>query len=318
MNYLVLGGNGFIGSHIVERLLRTDGRVRVYDRSDNRYQGRLPNVEYVYGELGNAGLVRAALTDIDVVVHLISTTVPGSSNDDPAFDVQSNVVDTIRLLEACVSARVKRFVYTSSGGTVYGIPQQTPIPEDHPLNPISSYGITKLAIEKYLAMFYHVHGLEYGVLRPANAYGERQNPFGQQGLIAVMLGKIMRAEPIVVWGDGNVVRDFVHVADIAEAVFQVMTAPLTAARIFNCGSGAGISVNEMLQHLAGVVGHAVDARYVQPRRFDVPVNVLDTTRLRQQLGWSPKVDLDTGLRRMWTWMQATFGPQAGPLALCET
>lgn len=317
MNYLILGGNGFIGSHVVDRLVREGCQVRVYDHSDNRYQSRVPEVDYVYGELGNRGLIRAALTDIDVVCHLISTTVPGSSNDDPAFDVQSNVVDTIRLLEASVAARVKRFLFASSGGTIYGLPQQIPIPEDHPLNPISSYGIAKLAIEKYLVMFHHLYGLEYGIVRPANAYGERQNPFGQQGLIAVMLGKIMRGEPIVVWGDGSVVRDYVHVADVAEAVFRVMTAPLTRARIFNCGSGAGVSVNEVLAHVARVVGHTLDVRYIEARRFDVPINVLDITRLREQLDWAPCVDLEIGLLRMWAWMQDVFDRETGLIATSE-
>jgi UDP-glucose 4-epimerase len=306
--YLILGGNGFIGSHLVERLLRAGCHVRVYDRGDNRYQSRLPDVEYIYGELGNGGLIRAALSDIDVVCHLISTTVPGNSNDDPAFDVQSNVVDSIRLLEASVAARVKRFVFTSSGGTVYGIPQHTPIDENHPLNPISSYGIAKLAIEKYLAMFRHLHGLEYGILRPANAYGERQNPFGQQGLIAVMMGKVLRGEPIVVWGDGSVVRDYVHVTDLAEALYRLMTHPLKGDGIFNCGSGSGVSVNDVLAMLQRVVGHPVEVRYVEARRFDVPVNVLDTRRARAQLGWTPQIDLEAGLERTWVWMRSVFTP----------
>ena len=311
MKYLILGGNGFIGTHVVERLLAEGGHVRVYDRADNRFLGRQPQVEYIYGEMGNRGLIRAALTDIDVVCHLASTTVPGTSNDDPAFDVQTNVVDTIRLLEACVTAGVKRVVFLSSGGTIYGLPERLPIPESHPLNPISSYGIAKLAIEKYLAMFHHLHGLDYRVLRPANAYGERQNPLGQQGLVGVFLGKIARGEPIVVWGDGSVTRDYVYVADIAEAIYQALTTT-APARIFNIGNGAGVSVNEMLSRLKAVVGRELDVRYTGARGFDVPASVLDISLARDQLGWTPRTDLDTGLLRTWRWIQAVFGDEGRP------
>lgn len=306
MNCLVLGGNGLIGSHLVDHLLREGHPVRVYDRSDDRFRSRLAGVEYVYGELGNQGLLRAALTDIDVVFHLISTTVPSTSSSDPAFDVQSNVVATIRLLEECVTAKIKRFVFTSSGGTVYGIPRQTPISEDHPLNPISSYGITKVTIEKYLGLFNHMSGLNYVILRPSNVYGARQNPFGQQGLVGVFLGKIMRGEPIVVWGDGSVIRDYIYVNDLAAALYQAAVGPDQVEPIYNIGSGRGISINEILEALAAVTGKKLDVRYTEARRFDVPANVLDISRARELLGWTPTTELVDGLACTWNWVQETF------------
>ncbi|MDY7076297.1 MAG: NAD-dependent epimerase/dehydratase family protein [Chloroflexota bacterium] len=309
MNSLVLGGNGFIGSHLVDLLLREGHQVRVYDRADDRFRSRLAQVEYIYGELGNQGLIRAALTDVEIVFHLVSTTVPGTSNADPAFDVQSNVVDTIRLLEECVAAQIKRFVFTSSGGTIYGIPQAIPIPESHFLNPTCSYGITKLAIEKYLALFRHLYGMEYVILRPSNAYGERQNPFGQQGVVGVFLGKVIRQEPIVIWGDGSVTRDFIYVGDLAAALYQAAIHDLKfegGERIFNIGSGRGVSINEILEAISVVVGQDMDVRYTQARRFDVPVNVLDISLSEKRLGWTPTTDLPSGLSRTWAWIKEAF------------
>jgi UDP-glucose 4-epimerase len=306
MNCLVLGGNGFIGSHLVDLLLHKGHQVRVYDRADDRFRDRLAQVEYVYGELGNHGLMRAALTDMDTVFHLVSTTVPSTSNEDPAFDVQSNVVNTLRVLQECAAAKIKRLIFTSSGGTIYGTPQTVPIAESHPLNPICSYGITKLAIEKYLALFEHLYGLDYAILRPSNAYGERQNPFAQQGLVGVFLGKIVRREPIVIWGDGSVIRDFVHAKDLAVALYRAATCGKLEQRIFNAGSGSGVSINEMLQALSTTVGWELDIRYTEARRFDVPVNVLDITLARELLGWEPATSLAEGLAYTWAWVQKTF------------
>jgi len=306
MNCLILGGNGFIGSHLVDLLLREGHGVRIYDRADDRFRSRLSQVEYVYGELGNQGLIRAALTDMDVIFHLVSTTIPATSNADPAFDIQSNVVDTIRVLEECVAARVKRFVFISSGGTIYGIPRTVPIPESHPLNPTCSYGIVKLTIEKYLALFRRLYGLEYVILRPSNACGERQNPFGQQGVVGVFLGKIVRQEPIVVWGDGSVTRDFVYVGDLAAALYQAAVCDNSEERIFNIGSGVGVSINQILEILSGIIGQDLDVHYTEARRFDVSVNVLDISLAKKYLGWAPTTDLTDGLSRTWAWIEEVF------------
>ena len=170
-NILVLGGNGFIGSHLVDRLIADGHFVRVFDKYPERYRAPLPEVEYHLGDFGNRGLLLDALRDIDVVYHLISTSLPKTSNDDPAFDVQSNVIETLFLLEQCLAKSVLKFVFVSSGGTVYGRPDRLPIVEESPTNPECSYGITKLTIEKYLNLYHHLHGLDYVVVRPSNPYG---------------------------------------------------------------------------------------------------------------------------------------------------
>jgi UDP-glucose 4-epimerase len=214
MNILVLGGNGFIGSHLVDKLLFEGHSVRVFDKNKEHYRKVLPGVDYHLGEFGNRGLLSDALNGIDVVVHLICTTLPKTSNDDPVFDIQSNVVESLFLFEQCVTNNIKKIIFASSGGTVYGVPQSVPVPEENPTTPICSYGISKLTIEKYLSLFKQLHNLNSVIIRPSNPFGSRQNPFGIQGAIPVFLGKILRNERIQIWGTGDVIRDFIYIEDL--------------------------------------------------------------------------------------------------------
>ncbi len=218
MKSLVLGGNGFIGTHLVDGLLEEGWPVRIYDRSPNRFRATPGGAEYVEGELGNHGLIRAAVEGMEVVFHFVSTTIPKTSNDDPIYDVRSNLVDTLQLLESCVEAGVRKVVFASSGGTVYGRPQGGSIAEDHPANPITSYGVIKLAVEKYLGLFDHLHGLDYTALRISNPYGPYQDPGGQQGAVPVFLNRLRTGRPVTIWGDGSVVRDYLYVSDLVDAL----------------------------------------------------------------------------------------------------
>jgi UDP-glucose 4-epimerase len=302
MNCLVLGGNGFIGSHVTEHLRECGHKVTVFDRVSNPFVCPLSDVEYIYADFENETQLAKALAGQDVVIHLISTTVPATSNLDPVFDIQSNVVLTVKLLQACVAAGVKKVIFSSSGGTVYGIPQTLPIPESHPTNPISSYGITKLMTEKYLALFSHLYGIEYLVLRTANAYGERQNPQRKQGVITVFLWRLKHEESIRIWGDGSVVRDYIYVQDVAEACVQAAGKD-TESHIFNIGSGVGRSLTEILDLLSQVTGLAPKLEWAVARPLDVPANVLTISLAQQQLGWQPTTDLYTGIQRTWDWLQ---------------
>lgn len=302
MKSLVLGGNGFIGVHLVESLLAEGGPVRVYDRSPNRFGAASGGAEYVQGELGNYGLIREAVEGVGVVFHLVSTTLPKTSNDDPIYDVRSNLVDTLQLLEACVEAGVRKVVFASSGGTVYGSPRTVPITEDHPTNPITSYGIVKLAVEKYLGLFHHLHGLDYAALRISNPYGPYQDPRGQQGAIAVFLHRLLTGEPITIWGDGSVVRDYLYVSDLVEALGLAARAD-TRRKVFNVGSGHGASLNELVAFAAEATGERPRVEYLPGRALDVPANVLDVTLAREELGWSPRTDLVEGMAGAWAWIR---------------
>ena len=302
---LVLGGRGFIGSHLVDALLLSGHRVRCFDRphvvplGDSHISN--PNFELHEGDLVSEADVVAALEGCDLCFHLVSTTLPKSSNVDPLFDIESNVLGTVRLLTHAVKLGVKKIIFVSSGGTVYGIPAQVPIPETHSTEPICSYGITKLTIEKYLGLFRQLHGLDYTVLRIANLFGERQRTHASQGSVAVFLGKVLRGEPVEIWGDGLVVRDYIYISDVVAALLASID-PAGDERVFNIGSGRGCSINDVLHSIEKVTGRSAIRRYMPGRAFDVPVSVLCIERAKRTLGWSPSVDFEIGLRRFADWL----------------
>lgn len=302
---LVLGGRGFIGSHLVDALLSHGHVVRCFDRPHVAPLGDThmsnPNFELFEGDLASEADVTEALLNCEVCFHLVSTTLPKSSNADPVFDVESNVLGTVRLLTHAVKSGLKKMIFVSSGGTVYGVPIQTPIPEDHPTNPICSYGITKLAIEKYLGLFKQLHGLDYTVLRLANPYGERQRTHASQGVVAVFLGKVLRGEPVEIWGDGSVVRDYIHIADVVDALLAALEQT-GKEHIFNIGAGRGHCLNEVLDTIERVTGRVADRRFLPSRAFDVPESVLCIARARQSLVWSPKVGFEQGLEKFVAWL----------------
>jgi UDP-glucose 4-epimerase len=302
MRGVIIGGNGFIGSHLVDALLAAGWQVTVYDRAPERYRPPLPGVEYVLGELGNTGLLQSTLPRADVVFHLASTTIPESSNDAPVFDIQSNLVDTVRFLQVCVTGRVRKVVFLSSGGTVYGVPQSLPISEEHPTHPICSYGIVKLAIEKYLQLYRHLHALSYTILRPSNPYGVRQNPAGQQGAVSVFLGRIAQGQPVTIWGDGEITRDYLHVADLARACLLAATVE-TPHAVFNISTGRETSLNQLIAALGAALGQAIPVVRLPGRPFDVPRLALDNRRAQAELGWLPQVTLQKGLLDTWQWTQ---------------
>lgn len=310
MRSLVVGGGGFIGANLVERLLEKEHNVRVYGRNPNRFGGTPPNAEFIEGELGNNGLLREALEGIEVVFHLVSTTLPKTSNDDPVFDIRSNLADTVQLLETCVEAGVRKVVFPSSGGTVYGPPKSLPVAEDHPAEPITSYGIVKLAAEKYLALFHHLHGLDYAALRISNAYGPYQDPAGQQGAISVFLERVRKGRPITVWGDGGAVRDYLYVSDLLDAL-ELAAGKETNHKVLNVGSGRGVSVNELLALVSEVTGKRPEIEYLPGRALDVPASVLDVGRAQRELGWRPRTELPEGISRTWAWIETLPKTETG-------
>ncbi|BDS15240.1 NAD-dependent epimerase/dehydratase family protein [Aureispira anguillae] len=300
----VTGGTGFMGSHIVELLLQQGHDITVLTSSSSIH----PNIQHlqtkiniVRGNFGNYQLVLQALKQTDIIIHIAWTTVPKTASENPIYDAQSNIIGSIHLLEAAVQAKVKKVIFVSTGGALYGVPLYTPIDEQHPIRPISAYGISKMAFERYLHFFYQNKGLDYSIFRIANAYGTRQNLTKNQGVIGIWLQKIMQNQTIEIWGDGEVVRDYVYVTDVAQSIVNSLEYKGTP-KIFNIGSGLGYSLNEILAVCKKVSQKNPNINYLEGRSFDVPVNILSIQRAQQILNWQPEVSIETGIEQTWNWL----------------
>ena len=303
MKALVTGGNGFIGSHLVDSLLASGWDVTVLDLTHRRFDPVPDGVNFVQGDFSTEYLLRECVADSDVVFHLAWAGIHELSNGDPIADITTNLVCSVRLLEICCAEKVGRVVFLSSGGTVYGTPKKLPIPLDHPLEPITSYGITKLAVEKYLKMYFHLHGLEYAILRPSVPFGPRQNPLAHQGAPAVFLYRVAYGLPITIWGDGETTRDFFYIEDLVRAMLAAASSPLVTYRTFNIGGKEAVSLNQLLYEIEVIVGKKAVVNYADARIFDATHIKLDTHITEEYLQWNSQVPLSEGLSRTWDWMK---------------
>jgi UDP-glucose 4-epimerase len=305
MKIAIFGGGGFIGSTIADRLLQDKHELRIFERpriDPYRVFSIDERVEWLSGDFMNVHDLNQAIDGVDAVLHLVSTTLPKSSNDDPLYDVQTNLVATLQLLNAMVTKQVRKIIFISSGGTVYGNPEYLPVDENHPTEPRVSYGITKLAIEKFMLMYQSLYDIKVNILRVSNPFGERQRVETAQGAVGVFLSKAIQGKPIEIWGDGSVTRDYVYIGDVAEA-FACAVKYEGEKSVFNISSGIGTSLNELIAMLERILGREVCRHYRSARPFDVPVSVLNNSLARQELGWMAKVTLEDGLKKTADWMR---------------
>lgn len=300
MKILVTGGSGFIGRNLIERLCRDGHEVSCLDRYDAPFLKKF-HVRFFQGDISERVLVEESAKGQEAIVHLACTVIPKTSNDDPYFDVMTNVGGTIRLLDAAVDNKVRKFVFISSGGTVYGPKAPTPTREDAPNNPDCSYGITKLTIEKYLRLYRRLKGLDACTLRLANPYGIYERYRAAQGVVPVFCYKALIGEPVEIWGDGEVRRDFVYISDAVDAIVKTINCPAAQGEI-NIGGGRSTSLNELLDAIGETLGHQVERRYIASRPFDVPVSFLDITKAREVLDWAPTTPPAEGLKLMLEWI----------------
>jgi UDP-glucose 4-epimerase len=260
-------------------------------------------VEWLTGDLLSLHDVTEAMRDVDAVLHLVSTTLPKNSNDDPLYDVQTNIVASLQIMNAMVALKIPKIVFISSGGTVYGTPLSMPIDESHPTNPHVSYGITKLTIEKYLLLYERLHGIKSIILRVSNPFGERQRIETAQGAVGVFMSRALQGLPVEIWGDGSVVRDYIHVSDVADAFIKALIYSGKGS-VFNIGSGSGTSLNQLLDKLEAVLCLSIERIYRPGRLYDVPANILGNQLAFQELGWAPQVRLEDGLVRTAEWINS--------------
>ena len=305
---LITGGNGFIGSHLVDQLSVTkEHRVTVLDLYPRTYNCLPGEAQFIQGNLGNTNLIRRTLVDqgIDIVYHLAWTTIHETALKNPVADIEQNLIPSVNLLEACLDASIKRFVCLSSGGTVYGIPDTLPIREDHPTRPINAYGITKLAVEKYVQMYSYLYGMKYVIFRPSVPYGPYQNPHRRQGAISVFIYHALHNIPVSIWGDGEVQRDYFYVGDLVKALVAVLDLPTAVNTVINLGGRQMYTLNQLLAAVERVLKIKIQVRYEAARKFDVPRLQLDTHLANEFLHWQPDVSLSEGIARTLEWIKAT-------------
>ncbi len=309
-NILITGGNGFIGSHLVDRLaLQPDMNVTVFDLYARVHDSLPPNVRFVQGTLNDISLVRRALEDnnIDLVYHLAWASIVETSLKNVIADLETNLIPTINLLDACCDCGVNQLIYLSSGGTVYGIPSKSPVPESHPTNPISAYGVTKLAVEKYIKMYEHLYNLKSVIMRPSVPFGPRQNPHKRQGVISVFTYNALTGKPVTLWGDGDqIIRDYFYIDDLIEALFQVQSIGLSGEAIFNLGGSTPYSLNNIIKIIQDVLGVGIDVRHEAPRAFDVPRLILDISHAAKAFNWVPLTSVEHGIAHTAEWIRNTL------------
>ena len=295
---VVLGGGGFIGTNLRLALMNAGADVIGF--------GRTPRFavnagQWVDGDFDDSTAIAAAVRGADRVFHLLGAADPGQSNLDPVLDARVHVPASLAVLEACRNADVGKLVFLSSGGTVYRSGLALPIAEDAPCDPISAYGIGKLTIEKYCALFQRLYGLDTVILRIANPFGPYQSPQRGQGFVAKLMHRAMNRQTIDLWGDGSAIRDFLFVDDVVTAKLAAADRPGVLGPI-NIGSGVGRSLRDVIADVEQVLGHPVGINYQVGRAADTPANVLDIRRAADLLDWRPACPWVEGLQRTRDWL----------------
>lgn len=296
---LVIGANGFVGSHLVDALVASGHEVSAFDRfSSDQPTFESSSVTVLQGEFLSRSDLESAVAGQEIVFHFLSTTNPATAESDPTLDIRTNVAQSVELLEACADAQVARFFFASTGGAIYGPQGKAAYKEDDAALPVSPYAIGKLSIENYLRYFDAMHGLTTTALRISNPYGPRQKPHRRQGLIPIALRQLSLGRPVERFGDGGMIRDYLYVEDLVSMIVQLV-GPDLAFDTYNLGSGIGYSVNDVLDSLRRVTGRevAVVERPV-PATF-VDRVVLDTSRFSAEFGAPTLTRLDDGVRRTW-------------------
>lgn len=300
MNILVLGAAGFIGTNLAIKLAEnTEDKITLVDKR-MAYFSHIEKFNFFNVEIKEASLDvdmdLSVLENQDVIYHLVSTNVPTTSNQHISQDIQANVLFSSNLFDACVKYGVKKVVFISSGGTVYGKEAACPLPENTPTNPISSYGVQKITIEKLLYLYNYMYGLDYRIIRLANPYGPYQRPNGVLGAVTTFTYRALKGDEVQVYGDGSVVRDFIYIDDAVRGIINIVNG-VNKHHTFNLGCGYGTSIKEVLEAIEGVLRLKLNIVYKESRAVDVPVNYLDISRYEEYYGKLNPISLEEGIKR---------------------
>lgn len=310
MKVILFGAAGFIGTNLIIQIAKNQNNViTVVDRNKSYFEVlktmSIPNLRFLESEMSVGTDFERLVEGQDVVYHLISTTVPTTSNKTIPDELSANVLMSSFLLEACVRKEVKKVVFLSSGGTVYGKEAKCPLNEDTPTNPITSYGVQKITIEKLLYLYNYMYGLDYRIIRLSNPYGPYQRPNGILGAVTTFTYKALKDEEIIVYGDGSVVRDFIYIDDAVDGIQRIVNGD-SKYKTFNLGCGYGTSIKRVLDNIEKALGKNLNIRYTQNRKVDVPINYLDISRFESEYGKLEPIDLESGIKRTAEFMKRFY------------
>lgn len=299
MKICILGAAGFIGTNLAIKLSK-DNQLILADQQDHYFDHiRKLNLDDIICKTAvfdqNTDF-SDIIADSEVVYHLISTNAPTTSNQEIFEEVTGNISITIRILDACIRNNVRKIVFLSSGGTVYGLESSCPLSEDIPSNPISSYGIQKVTIEKLLYLYHYLYDLDYRIIRLSNPYGPYQRPNGILGAVSTFTYKALKDEVIDVYGDGSVVRDFIYIDDAIKGIINIANGE-NKDRIFNLGSGTPTSINQLLEAVGKALGKTLKLNYLPSRKVDIPVNYLNIERYENAYGRLCSISLEEGIAK---------------------
>ena len=303
---LILGGSGFIGSNLIASLLSSGHLVSNFDRpgtSPKQFDIN-SNYRFVPGSITDNSHLRNVFNQepFDCIVHLVSSLIPSSDYDEFFADREINLTAGYEIVKNMMSNGCRKIIYFSSGGTIYGKNGKDINTELDPLCPLNYYGYSKLAMEEFYRLSSRIHAINHIIIRPSNPYGSGQNLFGKQGLITVALGRILQNKPIEIWGDGNVVRDYIHIQDLSKAIISLIESNVEN-QVFNIGSGQGHSVNDIIQIIQDVTGKNAGIEFKPSRPVDIPVNILSIDKLKAATNWGPSINLKEGIILLWNEMQ---------------
>lgn len=310
MKVILLGAAGFIGTNLAIKLSENDhDQITLIDRNEIFFETvkklKLRNVFYRESNFDINTDFDILLLDQDIVYHLVSTTVPITSNQRISEELMANVVATSKMLDACVRVGIKKVVFISSGGTVYGKEVNCPLSENTATNPISSYGIQKVTIEKLLYLYQYMYGLDYRIIRLANPYGPYQRPNGILGAVSTFTYRALTGEEITVYGDGSIIRDFIYIDDAIKGILNIVHSQ-DKHKVFNLGCGYGTSIREVLNTIETTLKCKLNVIYEKMRKVDVPVNYLDMSRYEKVCGKLNPISLSEGVEKTAKFMRKHY------------